>query len=183
VIHNASVVHSCDHASLHKMINSVPVPFILRVPPPMSKTHKVELPASLADSFRALFHFSARSDATPKDFRPDDPVSPWTDDAAILCHPEDLESTCWADLLFYRAHNSTLLIDCQYELTDPRAVAAVERYRAALRDVSRRTRAIVDAHSLPWIDPEDSPEYPAGGSDDAKEKFRARHCIGAGIQY
>ncbi|HXC52426.1 MAG TPA: lipoxygenase family protein [Candidatus Limnocylindrales bacterium] len=171
IIHNAAVVHSCDHASLHWMIQNRPVPFILRVPPPHNATDKAVISDTLKQSFDGLFDFISKTFLDSET-----PMKPWTTGhETILCHPEDLESTCWADLLFYRAHNTTLLIDCEYEFKDDKAKAAVVRFREALAFVSDAQKELVKDYHLPWINPAD------GG--DVSDKFKKRHCIGAGIQY
>lgn len=106
-IWNASVRHSADHQTLHEMVDGrrdannklveqpKPVPFILRVVPPLKKDYKLTpMPVDrsklttvewLEQMGEELFH------NTP------------------LCWPADPMSAHWADLLFYVPHNSWLL--------------------------------------------------------------------------
>jgi hypothetical protein len=168
IIHNAAVIHSCDHSTLHYMINNASVPFILRVPPPRSRTDIPVLPGKVQTSFDALKNFVtgiANGGPAPT-------TNIWAKGAGILCLPEDLERICWADLLFYRAHNTTRLIDCEYKFTDPDTQAAVVQFRGDLARLSTALAPIVKKYNLPWLNTK--------GRD---EKFKKRHCVGAGIQY
>jgi len=108
-IWNSSVRHSADHQTLHEMVDGKldangnllvpprPVPFILRVAPPMTRDYGLKA-ASLdskklslvGDVEKVIEHLA---DKTP------------------LCWPSDMSSAHWADLLFYMPHNSRQLCD------------------------------------------------------------------------
>jgi hypothetical protein len=109
-IWNATVRHSADHQTLHAMIAGSkdtsgkqvparPVPFILRVLPPLSKDYKLEAKPvdysklGVIEAMEKLYERLAGR--------------------VPLCWPADLESAFWADLLFYQPHNSWTLTDVQ----------------------------------------------------------------------
>jgi len=198
VIWNAAVVHSCDHAVLHTMMSNPtkPVPFILRVTPTESQT---TLGAALGEGGKTILNdvlvamgvggLKKEIDGIPLPIR-----------LAPLCQPTDVLWAQMTDLLFYRPHNASLLIDCEYAFTAPGAksappkwpnrpvpkVAALQQARAdlqvALREVDRKyftstapVVGVAQALGLPRVEP-------PGGSSDPKT-FRVTQCIGAGIQY
>jgi hypothetical protein len=108
-IWNASVRHSADHQTLHEMVdgrrdaNNVlveppkPVPFILRVVPPLKKNYTLESMPVDRSKLTAVEWLEQVGEALFRN-KP-------------LCWPADLLSAHWADLLFYVPHNSRLLID------------------------------------------------------------------------
>jgi hypothetical protein len=122
---NATVRHSADHQTLHAMIAGSqdtsgqkvparPVPFILRVVPPLSKDYKLEAQPvdnsklGLIGKMEKLYEWLAGGNAP-------------------LCWPADLESAFWADQLFYQPHNSWHLTDVQADNTgDPNKFYAFE---------------------------------------------------------
>ncbi len=117
-IWNASIRHSSDHQTLHEMVNGrrdannaivvkpMPVPFILRVQPPLKKDYKttpmpvdttgLNLPERVGDMLdRAYGDILHHIEAKP----------------VPLCWPHDPISAHYADLLFYQPHNSLSLIN------------------------------------------------------------------------
>jgi len=104
-IWNASVRHSADHQTLHAMIDGgvangktvkpSPVPFLLRVKPPLTRGYTFEpVPVD------------------PKELnwgeREEQALAKWLLNKP-LCWPLDTISAYWADLLFYMPHNSRTL--------------------------------------------------------------------------
>ena len=108
-IWNATVRHSADHQTLHEMMDgrrdadgkvvvpARPVPFIMRVKPPMSKDYELA-PANMDTSG---MHFLEKAEAFLEHLTRSTP----------LCWPTDLLHAHWADLLFYMPHNSRRLMD------------------------------------------------------------------------
>jgi len=109
IIWNASVRHSADHQTLHEMVDGrldannnlletpKPVPFILRVVPPLTKGYTLQ--SMPVDSSKlTMFEWLERAAEAFFSNKP-------------LCWPADLMSAYWADLLFYVPHNSRLLIE------------------------------------------------------------------------
>jgi hypothetical protein len=108
-IWNASVRHSADHQALHEMVdgrrdrNDVlvekpkPVPFILRIVPPLKKSYALQAMPIDPSKLTPLERLQAAADALLE--------------TKPLSWPADRLSAHWADLLFYLPHNSRLLID------------------------------------------------------------------------
>jgi len=132
VIWNAAVVHCADHTTLHMMMDKKPVPFVLRVPPPQSRTQVIE--ETLADALgpKLQGYISAALSNVLAAWEKDsnlpkllDGVAKWigkeiggiklSHEHIPLCWPTDLIYARMADLLFYRPHNTTLMHDCAYE--------------------------------------------------------------------
>jgi hypothetical protein len=108
-IWNASVAHSADHQTLHEMVEGrrdannalverpKPVPFILRVMPPLTRDYTLQsMPVDR--SKLTTVEWLERVGETLFQNKP-------------LCWPADPMSAHWADLLFYMPHNSRALID------------------------------------------------------------------------
>ncbi|MBC7520079.1 MAG: hypothetical protein H7268_03140 [Sandarakinorhabdus sp.] len=108
-IWNAAVMHSSDHESLHEMYESMhdprgteykaamPVPFVLRVKPPMTKSYKLEaMPVNDSD-----LNVIERMERWLEHLVKNTPLS-W---------PMDNVSSHLADQLFYKPHNSLCLAD------------------------------------------------------------------------
>jgi hypothetical protein len=124
-IWNATVRHSADHQTLHTMVAGGqdasgqkvpprPVPFILRVVPPLSRDYKPTaqpVDNSKLNLFEKLEEFYEKLSGH----------------SAPLCWPADEDSAFWADLLFYQPHNSCLLTDVQADISgDPNKCYAFE---------------------------------------------------------
>jgi hypothetical protein len=112
-IWNASVRHSADHQTLHEMIAggvdaagnktpARPVPFILRVVPPLRKNYTLKA-QSVDDSQLGLIERAEK-------------FYEWVTDQVPLCWPADLNSAYWADLLFYQPHNSWHLTQVEADI-------------------------------------------------------------------
>jgi hypothetical protein len=116
IIWNASVRHSADHQTLHEMVDGrennpvqqpKPVPFILRVVPPLKKEYTLQ--SMPVDSSKLTWVGEAVEKL--------EEAVEWLGEALFkinidnkpLCWPADLMSARWADLLFYVPHNSQLL--------------------------------------------------------------------------
>jgi len=109
IIWNASVRHSADHQTLHEMVdgrrdasnklieNPKPVPFILRVVPPLKKDYTLQSMPVDQSKLTIVERLERFVEALAQN-KP-------------LCWPADLMSAHWADLLFYVPHNSRLLAD------------------------------------------------------------------------
>ena len=142
IIWNASIVHSSDHSSLHVMIDTKPVPFILRVRPPESNATKVEVTIAQALGEKGYAYLHGFLKNVEKMLFPTDG---WernafdrvlsglgqlqvTEGSVPLCWPSDLVSTKMTDLMFYRPHGSSLLYDCAYAfLKEPAPPPAAEQ--------------------------------------------------------
>jgi hypothetical protein len=108
-IWNASVRHSADHETLHEMIdgrrdaNNVvvekakPVPFILRVAPPLKKNYTLQSMPVDRSKLTAFEWLEKTGEAVFRN--------------TPLCWPADPLSAHWTDLLFYQPHNSRTLIE------------------------------------------------------------------------
>lgn len=131
VIWNAAVVHSSDHTTLHLMMDTQPVPFVLRVPPPTSRTATVEetvesalgptvsgyLKSGIAEVLKAWEREGLKEKlegAVVEKLLEDIGQIKLSHKEIPLCWPTDLMYARMADLLFYRPHNTTLLYDCEY---------------------------------------------------------------------
>ena len=109
IIWNASVRHSADHQTLHEMVDGrrdannglletpKPVPFILRVVPPLTKDYTLQSMPVDSSKLTTVEWLEQIAEALFSN-KP-------------LCWPADLMSAYWADLLFYVPHNSRLLIE------------------------------------------------------------------------
>jgi hypothetical protein len=131
VIWNAAVVHSSDHTTLHLMMDTKPVPFVLRVPPPTKRDAVVEetLESALGPTVAKYLTagigeiLKAWESQGLKEKLEGMAVEKLLEDIGQiklshrqipLCWPTDLMYARMADLLFYRPHNTTLLYDCEY---------------------------------------------------------------------
>jgi hypothetical protein len=163
-IWNASVRHSADHQTLHEMVDGRldaqgktvvpprPVPFILRVLPPLSKDYKPE-PAS-ADQSGVPLSSKIEELLTHK---------------TPLCWPTDLTSAHWADLLFYVPHNSRLLMeltatmegdpDQNYAFDTPALKGLVAQFQQDLRALDAKLAADPALHFVPLGDIASSIQY------------------------
>jgi hypothetical protein len=158
IILNASVVHSGDHTLLHKMMDERPVPFILRVPPPRTASHRS---TDMLDKT-----MSSIAEFLPGRLTP-------------LCWPADLIYARMADLLFYRPHNASLLIACDYAFKSGAGPLseAVSAFQVALRQVAASQQDSSQRYGFPLLEP------PAGSTGDERSDIAQQKCIGAGIQY
>ena len=97
----------------------------------------------------------------------------------MLCWPTDLIYARMADLLFYRPHNVSLLIDCDYEFakTSGPLSEAVAAFQVDLRKVAAAQAPIAERYGFPLLEP------PADASPEEKQRIATEECIGAGIQY
>jgi hypothetical protein len=83
-----------------------PVPFILRVVPPLRKNYTLE--AQPVDYSQLSLIEKAEK------------FCEWATHKVPLCWPADLDSAYWADLLFYQPHNSWHLTDVEADINgDP----------------------------------------------------------------
>lgn len=171
VIWNASVRHAADHQTLHEMVDGkqvkepdgtmkqeappMPVPFILRVKPPLSRDYKVEPVSiaagdmSLAQKFEAFWEHLTNK--TP------------------LCWPTDLIHAQWADLLFYVPHNSRRLMDLgvdpngdpeqNYAFDKPELKELVDQLQIELRAIDAKFKAMPGFHFAPLEDIASSIQY------------------------
>jgi hypothetical protein len=187
VILNAAVIHSADHTTLHAMVDEVPVPFVLRVPPPRSASATLPISARLK-AFAAPVKLAAESvvrkvlgDGAEQALEgiENHVGSALAEHMTMLCWPTDLIYARMADLLFYRPHNASLLIDCDYAFKDsPGPLSqAVTKFKAALRQVAATEGPIASTYGFPLLEP------PAGLPPDQRDAIAAQKCIGAGIQY
>jgi hypothetical protein len=141
VIWNAAIVHTSDHSVLHMMIDTDPVPFIIRVRPPASNDTVVEETIAEAlgekgvkyltgavkgieDIIQRLLKKEGGAVGFIIDKLGDKLISEieeakLTEGSVPLCWPTDLIYTKMADLLFYRPHSTTLIYDCEYEFLIP----------------------------------------------------------------
>ena len=166
-IWNASVRHSADHQTLHEMVDgrrdadgrivtpARPVPFILRVTPPLTKDYTptaASIDQSRADLVEKLEELWEHvRDKTP------------------LCWPADPIAAHWADLLFYQPHNSRRLMDLtasmeadpnqNYAFEAPALKALVDQFQLELRAVDAKLAADPRAHFVPLEDIASSIQY------------------------
>lgn len=196
VIWNAAVMHSSDHTSLHKMMDEKPVPFVIRVKPPVSPDESVEETVEdafgpegqkyLGNVFHALIGELEKKGVLGKlaGFLAGDAGEligkiRLSGQRIPLCWPTDLMYARMADLLFYRPHNTTLLYDCEYafeaagESDTERAWRAAgrpvldDRQRARLREIRRSFQARLDAVNGLYYRPDGTPiEPPPPGANE-----------------
>lgn len=166
-IWNASVRHSADHQTLHEMMDgrrdaagkqivpARPVPFVMRVTPPLTKDYKLEPagvdPADLhwSEKIEELWEYLTRK--TP------------------LCWPTDLIHAHWADLLFYMPHNSRLLMDLgatmdgdpnqNYAFDTPALQALVAQFQQDLRALDLKLATDPALHFVPLSEIASSIQY------------------------
>ncbi|MCF7983650.1 MAG: hypothetical protein K9L70_04550 [Thiohalocapsa sp.] len=209
LVWNAAVVHTSDHATLHRMMDQRPVPFVLRTPPPKDPDTPVRtevgkvLPAGVGT---ALNHLLERLEG---DTGPVEAFAEWLErekDGVVKSHslvelagPADLTYAKMADLLFYLPHNTTLLYDCDYGFqADDSAMVPEGQHRpllgaarkqalAAAIDAFKRDLDAVDASHQEAINRFGFPKLrPDPGLDPASAEYRRQaqqQCMGAGIQY
>ncbi|WP_341676916.1 hypothetical protein [Niveibacterium sp. SC-1] len=144
-IWNASVRHSADHQTLHEMVDGKrdaqgkivvparPVPFILRVKPPLKKDYKLA-PVEVDNASLSWTEWFEKM------------AEKWAGNIP-LCWPADPMSAHWADLLFYVPHNSLQLTGIgvdpkgdpnkNYAFETPELRALVEQFHAALRQLDQ----------------------------------------------
>jgi hypothetical protein len=189
IIWNAAVVHSSDHTTLHKMMNEKPVPFVIRVMPPLDRDDpgKADLAAALGTDGREhladLFH--GFIDKVEQQGLTTALVGHAVEGLADLigglkarggtiplCHPTDLMYARMADLLFYRPHNTTLLYDCPYAFEqdpDPQDEKAWQEWRrpfpgSGQREILRGARAAfqraLDTVNQRYYHPDGTPVEP-----------------------
>lgn len=166
-IWNASVRHSADHQTLHEMVDgrrdaagnivtpARPVPFILRVDPPLTKNYKptaASIDQSRLDCVEKLEElWEHLRDKTP------------------LCWPADPIAAHWADLLFYQPHNSRRLMDLtasmdadpnqNYAFETPALKGLVDQFQRDLRAVDAKLAADPPLHFVPLADIASSIQY------------------------
>ncbi len=141
IMMNAAVIHSADHGVLHKMMNDKPVPFVLRVPPP--KTKDEPLPTENLDQLIAYLEDKLElTDQQRKEIKEYERqnflimagLKAFFGEATVLCWPSDLLYARMCDMLFYRPHNASLLIDCKYPFTK-------EAQQVLAQEIARGTKA------------------------------------------
>jgi hypothetical protein len=158
IIWNAAVVHSADHTTLHKMMNEKPVPFVIRVMPPLDRDDpgKADVAAALGtdgkEHLADLFHgfIDKVKEQGLSTALLGHAIEGLADligglkargGAIPLCHPTDLMYARMADLLFYRPHNTTLLYDCPYGFEsdpDPQDEKAWQEWQRPFPDKDAR---------------------------------------------
>jgi len=171
VIWNASVRHAADHQTLHEMVDGrqvkqpdgsmkvvvppMPVPFVMRVKPPLAKDYKLT-PTSfdrgdlrITEKFEAFVEYLMHN--TP------------------LCWPTDIVHAQWADLLFYVPHNSRRLMDLgvdangdpeqNYAFDTPALAALVEQFQVDLRGVDEKLKRTPELCFAPLEDIASSIQY------------------------
>jgi hypothetical protein len=111
IILNNAVIHSADHGTLHKMMITKPVPYILRIPPPHDLKYTRPIIRAVADLPKIL------RDRIPSQYVQIVNFYLVSHSFTLLCYPTDLMSAGMTDLLFYLPHNCSLLIDCDYQFT------------------------------------------------------------------
>ncbi|HSH89170.1 MAG TPA: hypothetical protein VK996_04245 [Ramlibacter sp.] len=116
IVLNASVIHSADHGTTHKMFDLAPVPYILRTPPPTSLEY-TKPSVSVGDAITLLAMEGKISEATYNTLKADIPALAMGLKFCPLAAPSDLLAGRMTDMLFYRPHNCSLLIDCDYQFT------------------------------------------------------------------
>jgi len=101
---------------------------------------------------------------------------PYNQGAEFLCWPNDIFSGRLADLLFYLPHNSSLLIDCNYDFNPnhPDLKNAISEFQKDLRATAKLLKA-------EGIDFGIKLESDKTGKEKKVEEMTL--CIGAGIQY
>lgn len=206
LIWNAAVVHTSDHASLHKMMNDRPVPFVLRTAPPEHPDRPITTEAvpksvrtllnhlneSLEDEGGMLKSFGEWLDQKEKDLTQSEKLIP-------LGTPGDLTYAKMADLLFYLPHNTTLLYDCDYAFSSDDSSLVIEGQDRPLLDSSRQSalaqairefqsdlestdqnhQEVIAQFGFPKLHPDRQLD-----KDSREYKRQAQQeCIGAGIQY
>ena len=171
IIWNASIRHAADHQTLHEMVDGrqvkqpdgsmkvvvppMPVPFVMRVKPPLSKDYELEaMPVDkselrLTEKFESFVEHLMHN--TP------------------LCWPTDLIHAQWADLLFYVPHNSRRLMDLgvdpkgdpeqNYAFDTPELAELVAQFQAALRAVDAKLKQTPELHFAPLEDIASSIQY------------------------
>ncbi|HQR09981.1 MAG TPA: hypothetical protein PLW68_01535 [Casimicrobiaceae bacterium] len=166
-IWNASVRHSADHQTLHEMMDGrrdangklvapgPPVPFIMRVEPPMTKDYKLT-PAPVETSG---LHFSEKLEELWDHLTRKTP----------LCWPTDLLHAHWADLLFYMPHNSRRLMDLtasmdgdrnqNYAFDTPALKGLVDQFQSDLRALDASLAKDPSLHFVPLADIASSIQY------------------------
>jgi hypothetical protein len=166
-IWNASVRHSADHQTLHEMMDgrrdangkvvkpAQPVPFIMRVEPPMAKDYKLT-PANMDTTG---MHFLEKAEAFWEHLTRNTP----------LCWPTDLLHAHWADLLFYMPHNSRRLMDVaatmegdpnqNYAFDTPALQALVAQFQQDLRALDAALAKDPAKHFVPLSDIASSIQY------------------------
>lgn len=166
-IWNASVRHSADHQTLHEMMDgrrdaagkvvkpAQPVPFILRVEPPMTKDYKL----TAANMDTAGMHFLEKAEAFIEHLTEKTP----------LCWPTDLLHAHWADLLFYMPHNSRKLMELtattegdanqNYAFDTPALKALVAQFQHDLRALDAELAKDPAMHFVPLSDIASSIQY------------------------
>jgi hypothetical protein len=166
-IWNASVRHSADHQTLHEMMDgrrdaggkvvvpAKPVPFIMRVQPPLTKDYKLT-PANMDTKG---MHFLEKAEAFIERLKRDTP----------LCWPTDLLHAHWADLLFYMPHNSRKLMDVaatmdedpnqNYAFDTPALKNLVAQFQQDLRAVDAMLARDPALHFVPLSDIASSIQY------------------------
>lgn len=206
LIWNAAVVHTSDHATLHKMMDERPVPFVLRTAPPASpdvpvtteavpksvRTLLGHLSESLEDEGGILKRFGDWLEEKTDSVTHSEKLIP-------LGTPGDLTYAKMADLLFYLPHNTTLLYDCDYTFSSEDAhlvidgqqrpllepnrqmalAEAIRQFQADLESTDRAHQEAISRFGFPRLRPD-----PSLHPDSAEYKRQAQQeCIGAGIQY
>ena len=166
-IWNASVRHSADHQTLHEMMDgrrdadgkvvvpARPVPFIMRVMPPMSKDYEL----TRANMDTSGMHFLEKAEAFLEHLTRNTP----------LCWPTDLLHAHWADLLFYMPHNSRRLMDLtatmegdpnqNYAFDTPALKGLVAQFQQDLRALDEKLAKDPALHFVPLGDIASSIQY------------------------
>jgi hypothetical protein len=143
IIMNAAVIHSADHGVLHKMMNDEPVPFVLRVAPPKTKDESLpteKLDDLIADLENKLELTDQQKKELGKYVKGLEALLGLAGGPAkltVLCWPSDLLYARMCDMLFYRPHNASLLIDCKYPFTK-------EAQQALSEEIARGTKATTE---------------------------------------
>lgn len=206
LIWNAAIVHTSDHATLHKMMSDSPVPFVLRTAPPEQpdvpvatevvpksvRTLLNHLSESLEDEGGVVARFGAWLEQKTGDVTHSEKLIP-------LGTPGDLTYAKMADLLFYLPHNTTLFYDCDYAFSSDdsnlviegqhrpllgrsKQVAldqAIRDFQSNLEIADQRHQDAIAQFGFPKLRPD-----PSLSKDSAEYKRQAQQeCIGAGIQY
>ena len=121
IILNAAVIHTADHGTTHQMFQMRPVPYILRTPAPDSPNYTK--PSGTVKDFLDKLHREGRmSDATYNSIMNTLNGNLYGRTLLAmsfvpLAYPGDLIAGRMTDLLFYLPHNTSLLIDCDYQFT------------------------------------------------------------------
>jgi hypothetical protein len=166
-IWNASVRHSADHQTLHEMMDgrrdaggnivapARPVPFILRVNPPLTKDYN----PTAASIDQSGLDYVEKLEELWEHLR----------DKTPLCWPADPIAAHWADLLFYQPHNSRRLMELTASMeADPNQNYAfetlvlkglVDQFQQDLRAVDAKLAADPRLHFVPLADIASSIQY------------------------